>query len=346
MLRQKLPGLLRAAEQGVLKKIIRIPRSDTPEAMVLGMKPGLVEMAQGPLTVSALGADPPARSTHFHLSPMSVVDGMLRQHETDLPAEQVDLVMSLASKLNTKTLTVVPGEGFDHGLVWEGVGDLGTTPPNLASGKPVSESLPEGDNEVALRRFVDDSVNILSELEFNVQRVDEGLLPINILWPWGHGVRIPLPNLALQRGEPVRVFSPSLRLAGLTRLVGYKHGDRRIFGTDLNTPWNHLRDEALNTRLSIIWSPAFSRFRQLEMLEEAGWLTKRIDEEFIAPLLDIEEPLRLSIIAPSAERNGLAVIWEVGMESQNHLPFDERSMDEPLTSMNLHELVLESIAPR
>src|SRR5579884_4134492 len=70
-LRQSLPALQRFTEAGTLFKLAPPPFIETPEALWLGLRPEEAQMRQGPLTVSALGADPPERSTHFHLSLMS-----------------------------------------------------------------------------------------------------------------------------------------------------------------------------------------------------------------------------------------------------------------------------------
>lgn len=341
VLRQNLPGLGRLAELGELLKISELPKTETPEAQVLGMMPNQAELAQGPLTVAALGADPPERSTHFHLSPMALEDGVLQQHRLDLPPEQVDLAMARAKVLNTKSLTIVPGEGLDHGLVWEGVGDLGTTAPDRGHGQPYHSILPQGDNEPALRRFIDDSVNLLSELEFNHERVDQGLPPVNILWPWGQGVRPRIPNLALQRGVPIEVVSPSVRLAGLTRLAGYRHAPRSLLARGLNADWRGLAARSLDRQTTLIWSPIFHELRASEKLEEASWLTKEIDGRFIETILEssIEIPTRLSILAPSTVGEGLGIFYETKMNVGNVVPFDERAMDEKLAGRQLHEEV-------
>ena len=347
VLRQNLPGLARMAERGTIYKLAPLPRSETPEAQVLGLMPGQTDLAQGPLTIAALGADPPERSTHFHLTPMSVQDGVLYKHQLELPPEQVDLVMARAKILNTKSLTIVPGEGLDHGLVWEGVGDLGTTAASEGHGKPYATILPQGDNEPAMRRFIDDSVNLLAELEFNEERIDQGLAPVNILWPWGQGVRLPIPNLALKRGEPIEVISPSLRLSGLTRLAGYRHAPRTLLARGLNADWRSLAAKALDGRTTLIWTPVFEELRTAGKIEEASWLTKEIDERFIDPILEsaVDTPTHLSILMPSATSEGLGSSFESNVNTGGHVPFDERALDEKLASRHLHEDVARLLSP-
>src|SRR5690349_19183301 len=87
ILRQKLPTLERVTELGELFKIAPMPQVETPEAMILGLNPSQAQLRQGPLTVSALGADPPDRSTHFHLSLMSFADGVASNPKIDVAEE-------------------------------------------------------------------------------------------------------------------------------------------------------------------------------------------------------------------------------------------------------------------
>lgn len=345
VLRQNLTGLSRLAERGDLFKLSPLPNSATPESQVLGLAPNQVELAQGPLMISALRADPPERSTHFHLSLMSLDDARLHQHQFDLPPEQVDIVMARAKSLNTKTLTIVAGEGIDHGLVWEGLGDLGTFSPAESEGKDYRDCLPSGDNEPALRRFIDDSVNLLGELDLNQERIDQGLQPINILWPWGHGVRVRVPNLALKRGEPTQVVSPSLRLAGLTRLVGYRHDDRSLLRRGLNSDWRLVAQRGLDSKTVIIWTPIFQELRARDQIEEASWLSHEIDKSFIEPILEssIDVPTSLTVLAPSSSGNGLGLSYQSKMNAGNVIPFDERALDERLSQRQMHEVIETSL---
>ena len=214
-----VPGLFDSLGESVLRslptqfarlvsrsQVLRIaepPKVESPEAFVLGMPPGAGQLRQGPLTISALGADPPDRSTHFHVSVGALVEGQVIVPSSGPTPDELKVIVEAGKRLNTKLLTFVAGSGLDHGLVWEKEGDLATTPPPTS----YAESRPEGDGESLLRRFIEDSINLLSEQEFNIRRIDAGVAPLNILWPWGHGVRRPVPNLALRRGGPAMVLS-------------------------------------------------------------------------------------------------------------------------------------------
>ncbi len=308
-----------------------MPRQETPEALCLGAWPGEVALRPGPLIVSSLGADPPDRSIHFHLSLMSFVDGEARALSHLPSPEEVDVVFGLAKQLDTKSLTLLRGEGRDHGLVLEGRGELGTTSAADAAGKPIRLHLPEGDHENALRRLIDDSVNLLTENELNQRRIDDGLAPLNLLWPWGHGVRSAVPNLALGRGERATVESASFRLAGLARLAGDFHADRAPLGRGLATKFRALADRLLGRTLSIAVLDAFAELAP-EAEEERHWLAREIDRELLQPLLDraATESIRIALLAPRKNGDGLALVAEPPVDRGGRWPFDDRALEERL----------------
>lgn len=345
ILRQKLPTLERIAELGSLFRLQPVPQVETPEAIYLGLRPNEGQLRQGPLTISALGADPPPRSTHFHLSLMSFADGVARQIKVEVAPEEQRRVMDLAKKLNTKLLTVVEGEGLDHGLVWESVGDFHTTSAMEVDGKPIRGHLPEGDNEVPLRRFIDDSINLLSELELNERRLDEDLPPLNLLWPWGHGVRESVPNLALRRGDPALVMSGSLRLQGLSRLAGYRHSNRFEFGRGTNTRLGKIVAAAVREPVTIAVIDAVADFRTKSQLEEAEWFGKELDQALVKPLFEeaLLGPTRITILSPSSS-TGLGAAFETRDSNANSIPFDERALEErTIPTRNLWESVGEAV---
>ena len=340
-LEQRLPAIEQMAEMGRLFKLGPTPKVETPEALYLGLSPEEGQLRQGPLTVSALGADPPERSTHFHLSLMSHVDGHAGRVPFGVPEQELRQVLELAQKLNTKALTLVPGEGVDHALVWEGLGDLRTTPPAELEGNAIRDHLPEGDAEAILRRYIDDSINLLSEIELNHRRAEEELAALNMLWPWGQGVRTRVPNLALKRGEPALVMSSSLRLAGLTRLAGYRHGDRGSFGKLTNTRLNWILEKVMKEPVTIVLLDAVQAFRENGQLEEGNWLVREMESALISKLLAdaLRNPTRMTLLAPGAA-GGLGVSFETGNSGANSLPFDERAFDEKaLSKLALHEAV-------
>jgi 2,3-bisphosphoglycerate-independent phosphoglycerate mutase len=334
------------AELGTLRKIAPVPPSETPEAMYLGMPPSEAQMRQGPLTVAALGADPPERSTHFHLSILSFSEGAIWQPKLAIPSAEAEIIADQASRLNTKLLTFVKGAGLDHALVWEGLGDLQTTDPRAFDGQLIREVLPEGDAESILRRYIDDSINLFSEMEFNERRRDEGLPPFNVLWPWGHGQRTKVPNLALRLGEPANVESNSIRLNGLARLAGFRHGDLSSFGRGPATRLKPLAQRLLSQSASIVLITAAQEMRASGQLEELEWFARELDRELLAPLVEDtrREPSRTALLAPSSG-TGLAVSFGVERRA-NSTPFREEALEErSIATADLWTLVNQVLEP-
>lgn len=348
-LRQNLPAFRTLAELGEIRKLAPLPREETPEALYLGARTGEVALRPGPLIVSALNADPPERSIHLHLSLLSFSDGMASEI-ADLPTpEELRAVIEAARRLDTRALTLVAGEDKDHGLVLEGRGDLGTTPAAEVAGTEIRLFLPEGDHENALRRYIDDSINLLSELELNERRIDEGRPPLNLLWPWGHGVRTKVPNLALRRGEPATVESASFRLAGLARLTGDVHAERALFGRGLQVRLRALAARILSRELSIavIETPATLRAAGEEREEELHWFVREMDRELLQPLLDstLTDPMRLALFSPGAKSDGLMLSAEPPSNRSGRYPFDERALEERSVSrVDIDQGIREAIS--
>lgn len=363
ILKASPPALSRLAEMGSTSIVSPAPvaaisqskgafANGTPEAAFLGLDPGSIDLQDGPLMVSALGADPPAGSVHFHLSLLSFDGARATTLKTRIPAEHTAAVISEAKKLNTKSLTLVPGEMLDHGLVWEdGSIELGTVPAAALDGNAIAGELPEGDGERILRRYIDDSINLLSDLPVNRQREDEGLPPLSLLWPWGQGFRTDVPNLALRRGSVCHVLSRSLRLQGLTRLVGYRHGDRSSMGYAVRLKPEVLKRFILDHDDSILVIEAFCEMREFGKWDEMEWLWREMGANLFEPLVDlsIKEPLQLSIIAfagldkppgPEASETGLTLSFGSGTVSNGSIPFDERALeDRKLPTVRLWEAV-------
>jgi 2,3-bisphosphoglycerate-independent phosphoglycerate mutase len=201
--------------------------------------------------------------------------------------------------------------------------------------------LPIGEGENMLRRFVDDSINLLGSLELNRVRREEGLAPLNCLWPWGQGFRPDLPNLPLRRGDVVHVESGSFRLQGLCRLVGYAHGPRASFGTGLRTNFDQVRTTALSRRLSLTVIHSIAEMQRHHRTDETIYTLEELDDKVLVPLLEraAREPFELCLAAP-AEGSGLVLRYSSEREERGSYPFDERALDDVrLSTLHLWEAV-------
>lgn len=315
------------------------------ETELLGLAPGSVQLDEGPLTVASMGADPPARSVHFRVTPLGLVDGCPRRPRPEPTAEELARIASLAKKLDTPSLRFL-AEGDLMALVWErGSLDLATTPPHELADRPLKAVLPEGDGEPTLRRFIDDGINLLHEEEFNLRRIDEGHDPVDVLWPWGQGFRAELPNLPLARGKTASFASNSVRLEGISRLARYRHHDRATFGRGTALQLEALSTWSLKQETSVIWirePGAFRREGTDEMRGEYEWLLRELDSRFLRPLAEREEPPLLAILAPG--NPGLGFIFDPEKPAIAKLPFDERALEESMPARELSDVMRELLS--
>jgi 2,3-bisphosphoglycerate-independent phosphoglycerate mutase len=312
------------------------------EAEWLGLETAPGDLSQGVLTVAALGADPPERSTHFHLSLLST-DGDSIQVPEYVPEEQeLEAIWSQARRLETSLLKLVKGRALDHGLVWEeGSLDLACRTREEAATQGFRPSLPEGDGEQMLRRFIDDSVNLLTPLELNRERLEEGLRPLNLLWPWGPGFRPKLPNLTVERGTSVEVASPSLRLRGLCRMAGYRHVDPWSIGDGTNLRLEAVAEKMESVPVSLAALTPPGAFRSGDRQEEASWLGREIGERLLSRLMDFPEQEPRKILLVATQQNGVGL----GLEFSSERAIQEIS--EPFTAESAAErrLAVRDLGP-
>jgi len=275
------------------------------------MSPAEGQMPQGPITVAALNADPPDESTHLHVSLMSVVDGVAMAPPKSADPMHLKTVLQTAERLNTKTLTFLPGPAFDSGLVWEGRGDYRFFLPEDVANKSPSECYPQGDGDRIFRRFIEDSVELLSALDVQNQRQDKELLPLNLLWPWGAGLRQSVPDL-FQRN---RYFYPTVvsddpRFLALARLGKWKKRADESIGNRLQLKWDKI-SRAIQDESAIVHIQAFKQLAGKDTKDEFLWLVRQADEKLI-PVLRTKAEIEgdeIWLFMSNTRGNGLALSW-------------------------------------
>lgn len=318
---------------------------------LLGLAGFTHRLAEGPLRVAAFEAHTPPKSVPLCLDLLSLEDGGITTPPHVTP-ELGSKVIELAERLQTPKLRLIEGERAHHAALWlEGSLDLSLRTPDEAIERGLRPSLPEGDGEPMLRRFIDDSINLLGEQEFNMRRIDEGLAPVNLIWPWGQGFPPVIPNLALQRGTPCHVLSPALGLRGLSKMCGYTHGPTSGTNAGLSPPFGEWLKAHGSHPNTLIVDDSISSCRKAGRIEESRWIIREFDEAFLEPLLKMREddPFRLTLLCPitlgSGEFGGLGLVYESHWSSRNVVPFSEEGMSEDrLPIQSLAESIERSLS--
>lgn len=308
------------------------PEVSNPDLSLLGVRPDAFSIPEGVLTSSSFKVDPPERTVHFHLSLCSMSQDTGFGHSPPPPSQAEELeLQTVLERLATSVFVPNWGSGLDHMLFWlDGSIDVGTTPPGHVKTDGLSSHLPEGDGEHLLRRFIDDSVNLLQETEANKRRAGEGVPELNVFWPWGQGLTPRLPNLALRRGETVRFESRERRLAGLVRLFGYEHGALSDFGRPFVPDWKRLLNVVENRAASVLVFGHIGEALARQRFDDAGQMLQELDDEFVSRIA-LQRPIRLSLFAlPDDPKTSpsLSAVYDSEIHHTVALPFDERVFDD------------------
>lgn len=347
-LSQALGDAFRTLGSGTTRaKIVSDGRSIS-EAAWLGLDPRRFDTAPGVLAVAAFGADPPDRSVHFQLTVLSLADGRIRRPDYRPLPEEVDAIVAAITRLETSRLRIVKGRELEHGLVWEdGSIELGTSTPDDAEEKELRSAWPEGDGEAMLRRLIDDSVNLLSELESNRRREEDGQLPFNLVWPWGHGFRPKIPNLVVERGVPATFVSNNFRQLGMCRIAGYRHSDPWAAGEGTRLRLEDLLASMCQSTNSVMILGDLGRMREDGQFDELEWLGSEMDQRLLAPLIEEAkaEDVRLTLLATDRNGKGLAARFEPRSFGQNRMPFSaEMVADAKSDVVAVHEFMAKELS--
>jgi 2,3-bisphosphoglycerate-independent phosphoglycerate mutase len=99
-----------------------------------------------------------------------------------------ELVGELQKELGSSEIEFYSGVGYRHLMVWRGGKDaMRTTPPHDISGKAILDSLPRGEGADNLNNITNHAQMVLHSHPVNVKRKEQGHLPANSIWLWGHG---------------------------------------------------------------------------------------------------------------------------------------------------------------
>jgi 2,3-bisphosphoglycerate-independent phosphoglycerate mutase len=190
------------------------------------------------------------------------------------------LAADLAPGVAGAGLTLHPGLGHRHVLVWRG-GDDGvrTTAPYAMVGKPIDGCLPEGPGAEALRALIDGSRALLAEHPLCRALREQGGAAPGALWPWGPGRRPSLKPMA-RFGVAGAIVAGAPHAIGAGLLAGLTHepsagseverGLRALERHDLVV----IHVEAPNT--AALLGDAHRKIAAIE----------RLDEEIVGPLLE------------------------------------------------------------
>lgn len=170
------------------------PGSDVANLSVFGYDPRNCYTGRSPLEAISMGVALGSDDVAFRMNLVTFKPHGSSIYMQDFSAghistaESRELVETLRKELGNAEIEFYPGVGYRHLMVWRGGKDaMRTTPPHDITGKSVLEFLPTGDGAETLNNIMNHAQMVLHDHPLNIKRKDEGNLPANSVWLWGHG---------------------------------------------------------------------------------------------------------------------------------------------------------------
>jgi len=200
------PNMDFIASHGKCGRLITLPQeldtgTDVAIMNILGYDPREFHTGRGPLEAASIGIKLDEHDIAFRCNLITERNGILVDYSaghigTDEARELLKSIKDACEK--PKEIKFYLGVGYRHLLVLKGnrhSNRIICIPPHDALNKPISEILPreidqKGANTVrTLKRLIMFSKDILSNHPINRKRIEKGVNPANMIWPWGHGIK-------------------------------------------------------------------------------------------------------------------------------------------------------------
>lgn len=216
------------------------PGSEVANATILGYDMIKCYEGRGPLEAASIGYEMQPDDLALRCNLITLQDGkIINHHGGHLKTEEGDvLIKYLNEHLGNERVKFITGIQYRHLLVIKG-GQKGfeCAPPHDHPGEPWRDYLPGGQKNEELRaknKTVDlitslilRSQELLAQHPFNIERLKQGKLPANSIWPWGGGYRPKMQTISemfpqVKRGDvisAVDLIKGIGKYAGLNSIV-------------------------------------------------------------------------------------------------------------------------------
>lgn len=196
------------------------PGSDVANLSVLGYDPAANYSGRSPLEALSVGVQMDEYDVIFRSNIVTLTESepyaqktILDHSSGEISTEDADVLMdAIRAKFNSDTFRFYTGTSYRHILVWKGGRVCQLEPPHDHLGKVIGPYLPQ---EVALRRMMEESFDILNNHPLNLARAAQGKHKANSLWFWGAGTKPRVQNFYEKTGLKGAMISAVDLLKGI-----------------------------------------------------------------------------------------------------------------------------------
>ena len=164
---------------------------------ILGYDPKIHFHGRGVLEAAAMGIELEKNDVAFRCNTMCIEDNKIKSHSAgQLSTEEgAALIRTIDQQLGNPDVEFYPGVSYRHVLVLKNnySEEVECVPPHDNIGEPIAKLMVKAISKKAeettalLNKLILDSKPILEKHPVNVNRVKQGTLPANMIWPWSPG---------------------------------------------------------------------------------------------------------------------------------------------------------------
>ncbi len=355
----KKPNMDFLAANGVVGAVQTIPPgmepgSDVAAMSLLGYDPRVYYTGRAPIEAASMKIPLEPKDVAFRCNLVST-DGenMVDFSGGHVSTEEAHELISLVNeKLGTRQITFYPGISYRHIMVWRGGSpDLKCTPPHDITGKPIAEYLPVGDNDDALRGMMFDSLEILDNHPINRRRREAGKLPANMIWLWGQGFSVNVPNFTAKTGVTGSVIAAVDLVKGMGLAAGLNAptvpGVTGYLDTNFEGKAQYALEALQKRDFAVVHIEAPDEAGHNGDIDAKIQAIQDIDKKVIGTLLNgLKEVPKFRILVVPDHVTPIAIrthgsdpvpfaLYSSFEPSSTNLPFDERSV--PETKLRVEE---------
>ena len=294
------PEMDRLASMGEVGMVQNVPSgmhpgSDVANLSVLGYDPGLYYTGRSPLEALSVGVRMEPDDIVFRCNLVTLTEEepypektIVDHSSSEISTADADILMdAVREHFNSGEFQFYTGTSYRHIMIWKHGRVSQLEPPHDHLERVIGPYLPQ---EACLRRFMEESFDILNNHPLNVQRAKEGLHKANSLWYWGAGTRPSLPNFTEKTGLKGAMISAVDLLKGIALGAGMLVCQVPGATGSIDTNWEGKAQAALQALLKDGCDFAYVHVEAPDEMAHQGLLQEKIesieylDSRLIAPI--------------------------------------------------------------
>jgi len=313
----RIPHMDEVARLGVVGRSDNVPPSlpsgsDVATMNLFGYDALKFHTGRAPLEAAAQGivlgpADWAVRCNFVTIQNGKMISFTAGQIPNDLAR---DLIGRLQGQLGSTQWEFFPGVSYRNllihrpapGAVAPFSRETRTTPPHDLTDQPVAAHLPSGPGGDVLRRFMEQSTEIVAAAPANQERLKRGEPSASGIWLWGQGQRPALQDFYSRFGRRGAMITAVDLLRGIAALLGWKNievpGATGYLDTDYAAKGRYAIEALADADLVVVHVEATDEASHEGETHAKVEALERIDRDIVGPLhahLRAQGPYRMLV---------------------------------------------------